>query len=122
MIESLTVLTFNVRSIKNAFDQVKISRYLKSLRPAPAAIPLQEHHFSFNSLREGALRVLGQGITDLYRREFYASGAFHHQTPPVDVLGNSEIERRGLRQRLVIVAWYHHAESADGHGLLRHAQ
>ncbi|SGY45701.1 BQ5605_C001g00324 [Microbotryum silenes-dioicae] len=51
--QSLTVLTFNVRSIKNVVDQVKIIRYLKSLRPAPAAILLQEHHLSFNALREG---------------------------------------------------------------------
>ncbi|SGY60042.1 BQ5605_C007g04374 [Microbotryum silenes-dioicae] len=53
MIESLTVLTFNVRSIKNAVNQVKIIRYLKTLRPAPAAILLQEHHLSYNALREG---------------------------------------------------------------------
>ncbi|SGY88669.1 BQ5605_C136g13401 [Microbotryum silenes-dioicae] len=51
--ESLTVLTFNVRSIKNAVNQVKIIRYLKTLRPAPAAILLQEHHLSYNALREG---------------------------------------------------------------------
>ncbi|SGY11601.1 BQ5605_C094g13074 [Microbotryum silenes-dioicae] len=51
--ESLTVLTFNVRSIKNAVNQVKIIRYLKTLRPAPAAILLQEHHLSYNASREG---------------------------------------------------------------------
>ncbi|SGY89027.1 BQ5605_C132g13378 [Microbotryum silenes-dioicae] len=49
----LTVLTFNVRSIKNAVNQVKIIRYLKTLRPAPAAILLQEHHLSYNASREG---------------------------------------------------------------------
>ncbi|SGY45564.1 BQ5605_C001g00301 [Microbotryum silenes-dioicae] len=53
MIESLTVLTFNVRSIKNAVNQVKIIRYLKTLRPAPAAILLQEHHLGYNASREG---------------------------------------------------------------------
>ncbi|SDA07897.1 BZ3501_MvSof-1269-A2-R1_Chr5-1g07282 [Microbotryum saponariae] len=53
MIESLTVLTFNVRSMKNAVNQVKIIRYLKTLRPAPAAILLQEHHLSYNASREG---------------------------------------------------------------------
>ncbi|SDA01136.1 BZ3500_MvSof-1268-A1-R1_Chr10-4g03094 [Microbotryum saponariae] len=51
--ESLTVLTFNVRSMKNAVNQVKIIRYLKTLRPAPAAILLQEHHLSYNASREG---------------------------------------------------------------------
>ncbi|SDA00704.1 BZ3501_MvSof-1269-A2-R1_Chr2-2g04688 [Microbotryum saponariae] len=51
--ESLTVLTFNVRSMKNAVNQVKIIRYLKTLRPALAAILLQEHHLSYNASREG---------------------------------------------------------------------
>ncbi|SCZ95546.1 BZ3500_MvSof-1268-A1-R1_C050g00197 [Microbotryum saponariae] len=51
--ESLTVLTFNVRLMKNAVNQVKIIRYLKTLRPAPAAILLQEHHLSYNASREG---------------------------------------------------------------------
>ncbi|SCV70561.1 BQ2448_3323 [Microbotryum intermedium] len=34
-------------------DQFKIIRYLNTMRPAPAAILLQEHHLSFNALREG---------------------------------------------------------------------
>ncbi|SCZ92378.1 BZ3501_MvSof-1269-A2-R1_Chr2-1g04365 [Microbotryum saponariae] len=38
---------------KNAVNQVKIIRYLKTLRPAPAAILLQEHHLSYNASREG---------------------------------------------------------------------
>ncbi|SDA04182.1 BZ3500_MvSof-1268-A1-R1_C120g00655 [Microbotryum saponariae] len=42
-----------VRSMKNAVNQVKIIRYLKTLRPAPAAILLQEHHLSYNASREG---------------------------------------------------------------------
>ncbi|SGY11899.1 BQ5605_C011g06311 [Microbotryum silenes-dioicae] len=33
-------------------NQVKIIRYLKTLRPAPAAILLQEHHLSYNASRE----------------------------------------------------------------------
>ncbi|SDA08465.1 BZ3501_MvSof-1269-A2-R1_C37g00163 [Microbotryum saponariae] len=38
---------------ENAVNQVKIIRYLKTLRPAPAAILLQEHHLSYNASREG---------------------------------------------------------------------
>ncbi|SCV72787.1 BQ2448_4324 [Microbotryum intermedium] len=34
-------------------DQFKIILYLKTMRPAPAAILLQEHHLSFNALRKG---------------------------------------------------------------------
>ncbi|SGY45171.1 BQ5605_C001g00257 [Microbotryum silenes-dioicae] len=34
-------------------NQVKIIRYLKTLRPAPAAILLQEHHLGYNASREG---------------------------------------------------------------------
>ncbi|SCZ97763.1 BZ3500_MvSof-1268-A1-R1_Chr7-3g09564 [Microbotryum saponariae] len=34
-------------------NQVKIIHYLKTLRPAPAAIFLQEHHLSYNASREG---------------------------------------------------------------------
>ncbi|SGY15525.1 BQ5605_C013g07393 [Microbotryum silenes-dioicae] len=34
-------------------NQVKIIRYLKTLRPASAAILLQEHHLSYNASREG---------------------------------------------------------------------
>ncbi|SGY77165.1 BQ5605_C005g03570 [Microbotryum silenes-dioicae] len=34
-------------------NQVKIIRYLKTLRPAPAAILLKEHHLGYNASREG---------------------------------------------------------------------
>ncbi|SCZ92424.1 BZ3501_MvSof-1269-A2-R1_Chr2-1g04383 [Microbotryum saponariae] len=70
--KSLTVLTFNVRSMKNAVNQVKIIRYLKTLRPAPAAILLQEHHLSYNASRKGferAPRFDGRILRSVFRLE-----------------------------------------------------
>ncbi|SCV67888.1 BQ2448_5499 [Microbotryum intermedium] len=41
------------QKFRGAVDQVKIICYLKAMRPAPAAILLQEHHLSFSASREG---------------------------------------------------------------------
>ncbi|SCZ95500.1 BZ3500_MvSof-1268-A1-R1_C113g00620 [Microbotryum saponariae] len=45
--------SFELGTRQPTFNQVKIIRYLKTLRPAPAAILLQEHHLSYNASREG---------------------------------------------------------------------
>ncbi|SDA02231.1 BZ3501_MvSof-1269-A2-R1_C51g00275 [Microbotryum saponariae] len=57
---------------KNAVNQVKIIRYLKTLRPAPAAILLQEHHLSYNASRKGferAPRFDGRILRSVFRLE-----------------------------------------------------